>query len=134
MSKGIITDSQYNSLVGVMNGLPTTGVELDKISTAASILSLDTSGLLGGTPLGTEKITSSSHTDVKGLTVPAGATRAIVTIHKNNIIFRVDGDDPAVEEGHIAVVNTNITIGSLNEFKFISDHSSNDAVVFVSYF
>ena len=132
--KGVITDAQFNTLVQTINGLPTTGAELSKIYTAASIMSLDGSGLLGGEPLGVESITSSSNSDIKSLTVPDGATRAIVSIHKHNIIFRTDGGNPAEDVGHTGSIGSNITVGSLSNFKFVSGHSSTDAVIFVSYF
>jgi hypothetical protein len=131
--KGIITDAQFDLLAGLINSLPTSNGDLLQVIAAASLVSLDGSGNFAGIPIGTESLMSTDATDVKSLTVPTGATRAVVSVHGNNIIFRTDGGAPAANTGHFGELGSNFIVGSLSDFKFVSQ-STTDAYIFVSYY
>jgi hypothetical protein len=132
--KGYITEAQRDQLGKILASLPTSQADLSALMASVALIQLDASGVFHSAPVGVESLTSSDTADIKTLTVPTGATRAIVSIHGNNIIFRTDGANPAVGVGHYGTFGENISIGgSLSDFKFIST-STTDATIFVSYF
>lgn len=131
--KGTITDAQFNVLANLVNSLPSSNGELLQVIAAASLVSLDGSGNFAGIPIGVQSLMSTDATDIKSLTVPAGATRAVVSVHGNNIIFRTDGGNPAANVGHFGELGSNFVIGSLDNFKFVSQ-STTDAHAFISYY
>lgn len=131
---GLITDAQATQLIKVLVKLPSSPQDLQAIMASVALIQLDGSGIFSSAPVSVQSITSSDTADVKTLTVPEGATRAIVSIHGNNIIFRTDGGVPAAGAGHYGTLGDNITIGGdLSAFKFISA-STTDAIIFVSYY
>ena len=130
---GVITDAQFSQLAGLINSLPSSQGGLLQVIAAASLVTLDGSGSFSGTPIGTQSLMSTDTTDVKSLTVPAGATRAVISVHGNNIIFRTDGGAPALNTGHFAELGSNFIAGSLSNFKYVST-STTDAYIFVSYY
>lgn len=133
-AKGLITDSQRAQLAKIMSSLPSNPGDLMAILTSVSMIQLDGSGIFNSAPISSQSITSSDTVDIKTLTVPTGATRAIVSVHGNNIIFRTDGSDPTTTAGHYGTLGENFTIGGdLSQFKFIST-STTDATIFVSYY
>lgn len=130
-ARGIITESQRMRMTQLASTLPET--DNDLLKTIAAILLMGGEESYHGTPIGVEALTSTDTVTVEALTVPTGATRAIISIHGNNIIFRTDGGTPAPNVGHVGEINANISIGSLEDFKFVSQ-STTDAFIFVSYF
>ena len=129
---GLITESQRAQLAKVATRLPQNEQDLLQVIAAATLSNVQSEQYYG-TPISVQSLTSSGTGDVKTLTVPAGATKAIVSVFTNNIIFRVDGGLPAAATGHTATSGSNISIGSLSDFKFISSIAGN-ASIFVSYF
>jgi hypothetical protein len=127
---GIITESQRARLTQLARSLPETDNGL--LSVIAASLLMGDAESYHGTPISTQNIASTGIGDVKSLTVPTGATTALITVHDNNIIFRTDGGTPADNTGHIALANANFSVGSLSDFKFAS--ASGTANLFVSYF
>jgi len=128
---GLITDSQMNQMQKVASKLPSSQADLLALIAASALT--QTEDMLLSTVIGTQSLTSSDTADVKTLTVPADASRAIISVHGNNIIFRMDGGTPAANTGHFGEKNKNFMIGSLSSFKFISE-STVDAIVFVTYY
>jgi hypothetical protein len=103
-----------------------------RLIAALAIINADDDNVLGEAPISVQSITSTGPTDVKTLTVPSGATRAIVSVHENNIIFRTDGETPAANTGHISEAGRNFMVGAIASFKFVA--SAANSVIFVSYF
>lgn len=130
-AKGLITGSQLAQVKKIAAGLPSSQGDLLAIIAAGTLAKSE--DVMLSDPIGVESILSSDATDVKTLTVPAGASRAIVSVHGNNIIFRLDGGTPALLTGHFAESGKNFTIGSLSNFKFVSE-STTDATIFVTYY
>lgn len=128
---GVITESQRVRMVQLARTLPETDNGLLQIIAAALLMGGTES--YHGTPIAVQSLMSTDTADVKSLTVPAGATQALVSVHGNNIIFRTDGGAPAANTGHVAEANSNFSIGSLTDFKYIST-STTDAYLFVSYY
>jgi len=131
-TKGLITDAQKNRISQIAAGLPSSDGDLLRFIAALSLINVDDDNILGESPIGVQSITSTGTSDVKSLTVPAGATRAIISVHENNIIFRTDGGTPAADVGHISEVGRNFIVGAISSFKFVA--SAADSVIFVSYF
>jgi hypothetical protein len=129
---GLITDAQRAQLSKIATRLPQNNKDLLQVIAAASVARIEGEQFFGS-PIGSESITSSAFNDVKALTVPEGATRAIVSVHENNIIFRMDGQDPTDTAGHIGSTGSNFSVGSLLDFRFVSGVAGN-AIIFVSYF
>lgn len=133
-SKGVITDSQMQALTIAAASMPNSQTDILRLIAASMISSSGQNDLFSGSPLGVESITCPDTTTVMALiSIPEGATRAIVSVHGNNIIFRIDGSNPAVNVGHYGELGSNFLIGSLADFKAISQ-SSTDAVLFISYY
>lgn len=85
-------------------------------------------------PVGYQKLTVSS--TAVGLTVPAGASRALLVVEAQPIRYRDDGTDPTADIGMLAVANTRFEIesrSSLLAFKAIKDDAT-DAVLSISYY
>lgn len=68
------------------------------------------------------------------LTIPDGASSAVVTAVGDAILFRVDGTAPTSGNAHYAEENTNFLVGEneLDNFKFIQ--ASSGGSVFVTYY
>lgn len=82
-------------------------------------------------PLGYEQITSLSA--AAGLTVPAGATVAVIIATAQAVRWRDDGTNPTGTVGMPLAVNTELTYsGTLSAIKFIESAAS--AVLNVSYY
>lgn len=131
-SAGLITESQRGAMAKASRLIPQSEGGMLSLLAVMAIVGQDASSFQGA-PVGSESITSTGLADVKSLTVPAGATRAIISVHVNNIIFRVDAGAPSVGNGHTSEVNSNFSIGALSEFRFISAIAGS-ATIFVSYF
>ena len=129
-ASGLITNAQLSRIKKVSMGLP--NAEADLLTIIAAVALSKEENLLMGTPLGTQSISSTGTVDVKTLTVPAGATRAVVSIHTNNIIFRTDGVAPILTGANVGLVNTSISIGNLSGFKFAGQAAT--AAIFVTYY
>lgn len=70
---------------------------------------------------------------VKSLTVPAGATLAVVCAEAQKVRMRPDGTDPTAAIGMVLPVDTNIIItGHLGKYKFIEATAT--AKLNVSYY
>jgi len=130
---GTMGPGQSQEIKAVAKSLPENPTELLKLIAASALAGGSQSGSFSGTVLGTQSVTSTDTVSVGTLTVPAGASRAVVSVHGNNIIFRLDGGTPALNTGHSAVVGSNFGIENLSDFKFISI-STTDAILFVTYF
>lgn len=130
-TKGFITDGQLNRIRSIAANLPTTQADLLAIIAAGSLVGQEDIAL--GEPISVQSITAADASDIQALTVPTGATKAVISVHGNNIIFRLDGGSPALLTGHFAEVGRNFTIGSLESFKFVSV-SATDATIFVTYY
>ena len=84
-----------------------------------------------GTPLGFQQITGLSA--AKSLTVPTGATYAIISPGAQAVRWRDDGTAPTATVGMPIAVGTNFTYsGSLAAIQFIEQTAS--AVLNVSYY
>ncbi|MES2167967.1 MAG: hypothetical protein V4458_13200 [Pseudomonadota bacterium] len=82
-------------------------------------------------PLGYEQITGLSA--AKGLTVPAGATFAIITADTQDVRYRDDGAAPTASIGMPLVKGAIFQYsGTLSKIKFIEQSAS--AVLNVSYY
>ena len=130
-AKGLIQDGQMDRVKRIAASLPTTQADLLAIIAATSLV--ESADDLLSLSMGTQQVLSSNSADVKSLNPPSGATRAIISVHENNIIFRLDSGIPSPSMGHFAEKEKNFTIGALNDFKFISV-SETDAVIFVTYY
>lgn len=130
-SKGYITNGQMSQMKKIAASLPSTASDLLAIIAASSLMKSEE--VMLNSPLGVQSITSTDTVTIGSLTVPADATRAIVSVHGNNIIFRLDGGNPALLTGHFGEKNRNFVIGNLADFKFVSE-STTDAVIFVTYY
>jgi hypothetical protein len=83
------------------------------------------------TPLGYQQITSL--TTAEGLTVPSGATFAVISAETANVRYRDDGTLPTASAGMPIVAGTTITYsGSLTAIKFIAESGS--PVLDISYY
>ena len=81
--------------------------------------------------LGYQQITSLS--SATGLTVPSGATAALIVASTQNIRWRDDGTNPTASVGMPVLVDTYFTYdGDLNRIRFIEQSSG--AVLNVSYY
>lgn len=81
--------------------------------------------------LGYEQITSLSAS--AALTVPAGATRAIITAEAQGVRWRDDGVAPTASVGMILPVLVTLSYdGDLNRIRFIQQAAS--AILNVSYY
>jgi len=131
---GSIDGAQLSKMTAILKGLPTSLSDLLAII-AASALSTNsgTSALLESVPVGIESVDSDNATDVTHLTIPAGATTAVISVHGNNIIFRADGGTPAALTGHFADQGSNFSIGNLANFKFVAA-TALKATLYISYF
>lgn len=133
VASGAIADDTAAQVKKMLSVVQSSG-DKNPLLTSIQLVNLGTSGVFSGTPLSTQSITSTDTVDVKTLTVPEGATNAIISIHGNNIIFRTDGGTPSSGNGHYGTLGENFTIGGdLSQFKFVST-STTDGVIFVSYF
>lgn len=130
--KNTISNDHSNSLKSIIASLPTSEGDLLQFISANLILNNESVGVMQGEPIGVQSITSTGPADVKSLTVPTGARRAIISVHQNNIIFRIDAGVPAVNVGHSSSVGSNFSIANLDKFRFVS--AAGSAVVFVTYF
>lgn len=83
-------------------------------------------------PISTESVSSTGLADVQSLTIPEGATKAVVTPYGNNIIYRIDGNDPAADSGHYLQVGINYIINDLSDFRFVSE--AGNATLFITFF
>jgi hypothetical protein len=71
-----------------------------------------------GTPIGYQHITSLSA--AAGLTIPAGARRAMITVSAQTVRLRSDGTDPTTSVGFPIPVGTVLMFeGNLSRLKFI---------------
>ena len=131
-TKGLITNAQKDRISQLAASLPSSDGDLLKFIAALSLISIDDDNIIGESPIGTQSITSTGPTNIKTLTIPAGATRAIISVHTNNIIFRNDGGNPAATTGHVGKVGENFIVGALATFKFVA--SAANSIIFVSYF
>jgi hypothetical protein len=85
-------------------------------------------------PCGYQQITV--NTDVKTLTVPAGASRAIVVVEDQPLRYRDDGVAPTASVGMLCVATTRFEIESsyaLKAFKAIRSGGT-DSVLSISYY
>lgn len=83
------------------------------------------------TPLGYQQITSLSA--ATALTVPAGATTAIIVAETQDVRWRDDGTDPSATVGMILSKNVPTTFtGLINKLKFIETAAS--AKLNISYY
>lgn len=85
-------------------------------------------------PRGYQQITVS--TTAVGLTVPAGASRAIVVVEAQPIRYRDDGTDPTSSVGMLCQANLRFELesqASMLAFKAIRQGAS-DATLSVSYY
>lgn len=130
-ASGLITDSQLARMKKISASLPHATGDLLAIIAAASLSQGDTN-LLDGTPIGVQSLSSTGTADVKSLTVPADTTKAVVTVHTNNIIFRLDGTAPTITSAHVGIVNTTFMVGNLAGFKFAGQATAAD--IFVTYY
>ena len=81
--------------------------------------------------LGYQQITSLS--SATALTVPSGATAALIVATTQNIRWRDDGTNPTASVGMPVLVDTYFTYdGDLNRIRFIEQSSG--AVLNVSYY
>lgn len=81
--------------------------------------------------LGYEQITGLSA--VKALTVPSGATMALIAPDTKDVRWRDDGTNPSASVGMPLVVGTTLNYdGDLNRIRFIETAAS--AVLNVSYY
>jgi hypothetical protein len=81
--------------------------------------------------LGYQQITSLS--SAASLTVPSGATAALIVASTQNIRWRDDGTNPTASVGMPVLVDTYFTYdGDLNRIRFIEQSSG--AVLNVSYY
>lgn len=71
---------------------------------------------------------------VQTLTVPDAALGAVITIHTNDVRYRVDGTNPSASVGHFASENANIEVNAdhARNFRFIG--ISGNAGAFVTYY
>lgn len=90
-------------------------------------------GAAYGRVLSTEQISQGAST-ASGLTVPAAARSAFVTMGANPVRFRSDGTDPTTSVGHYVAANGNLELfgDELNTIKFISTTSTSN--IFVTYY
>lgn len=130
--KNTISNDHSNNLKSIIASLPTSEGDLLQFISANLILNNESVGVMQGEPIGTQSITSTGPTNVKSLIVPTGARRAIVSVHQNNIIFRIDAGTPALNTGHGSTSGSNFSIANLAKFKFVSEVGT--AVIFVTYF
>jgi hypothetical protein len=108
---------------GAGNGLP--------INCVAGCPSIAATAPYVGTPLGYQQITSLS--SATGLTVPTGATYAVITPEIQAIRWRDDGTNPTLSVGYPLVAGTQLTYsGSLLAIKLIQQAPS--ATLDVSYY
>ena len=131
-NNGIITENDRLTATKIAALLPTGDKDLLSVIAAFIIMGLD-NPLLSGEPIGAQSITSTGTGDAKTLTIPDGATKAVISVSTNNIIFRIDGVTPTVGNGHIGEVNKTFVIENLQTFEFISSIAAS-ATVFVSYY
>lgn len=129
---GLLTEAQRSQLTKVSARLPQNEQDLLQVIAAATLSNVQNEQFYGS-PIGSQSITSTGTGDIEQLTIPDGATKAIISVHTNNIIFRVDGENPAVTVGHTGVVGSNFSVSGLADFRFISAIAGN-ATIFVSYY
>lgn len=83
------------------------------------------------TPMGYQQITSLSA--ATGLTVPTGATLALIQAESQNVRWRDDGTNPTASVGMYIVVDTVLSYtGKLSAIKFIQTAAS--ATLNIAYY
>ncbi len=86
-----------------------------------------------GSPLSTENFTQDAVT-ATGLTVPAGAKSALITVGGQAVRYRSDATDPTSTVGHFVAANGNIEVfgNELASIKLISTSATSD--IFITYY
>lgn len=132
IDKGILSPEQA-ATVQQLAGVQGTSALLSII--AATLIN-NNSSFVSGTPLGVETVSSISNTnDFTLSSIPAGATRAVVTPWSNSIVFRNDGQaTTSTVSGHFAAQGSNIIITDLEDFHFRAASAVSQASLFVSYY
>lgn len=87
-----------------------------------------------GRVLSSESITGIGTVTAQGLTVPAFARSALVTVGSNAARFRSDGTDPTAGVGHYVAANGVLEVfgDEVGDIKFISTTGTTD--LFVTYY
>lgn len=131
-TKDIISSEQSQALKKIAGLLPSSVAELMQVIAAISLSRQNNDNSFTANPIGSESITSTGIADIKVFNTPLNSRRAMITVFDNNIIFRFDGGNPAMNTGHFSSVGSNFLISGLSDFKFISFTGS--ATIFVTYF
>lgn len=131
---GVITDSQMNEMKKIAGKLPSTVADLLAIIASASLSnSNDAPNPFLGESVESEAASSTGATNIHSLAaIPEGATMALITVSGNNIIYRIDGEDPVANESRIAVKDSSFKVMNLSKFKFASQ--SGTSYIFVEYY
>lgn len=137
-SAGVITPAQLQAMKNVIGKLPHNEGALLEIIAAATIAGGPTASLLmTGTIIDTDGLIVDLPIEdgmpSQLIDIPEGATRAIISVHGNNIIFRTDGGPPLNSNGHFAAQGSNFEIGKLSQFRCVAA-SATSAYLFITYF
>lgn len=126
---GILTAAQVAKLGPTMNQLPSGTSELLKLLNA-QLLSKENDGTI----IGVQTLTKDNVT-VGVLTIPDGATKAIITVYDNGITYRLDAGVPAgPSTGHYVSALATIELDELEGFRFVAYDNSASAKIYVTYF
>lgn len=104
---------------------------------SASVISGGSGGIdVEGLPVGYSQVTVS--TSAVGLTIPEGATSAVITVETDNIRWRDDGTNPTSTVGMFTMQTQSfelVSSKSLSQFKAIRDTSATaDALLNISFY
>lgn len=132
VDKGVISQSDANAIIS-FSGLPQGTSELLTILVALAINN-NSSSSVSGPVIGTQSIGPVNFSTPTALTVPAGASKAVITPFVNSAVFRTDGGDPTTTAGHFLAQGSNMILTELNNFRFIAASATYDTTLFVTYY
>lgn len=136
-AKGLISSDVADDLIKIIAALPDSIAGLLQVMIALQITGGPVDSMPPNEPvLGVQSIFSTDTATPVTLTIPAETTKALISVHGNNIVFRTDGGTPAPNVGHFAAQGSNFMLtlpALLAAFKFVST-STVDAYIFVTYY
>jgi hypothetical protein len=129
VNAGVLSQAQADEFGKIIAQLPSGTSELLKMLNA-QLLSQENDPII----LGVETLTKNNVT-VGVLTPPAGATKAILSVYTNAIMYRLDANNPAgPATGHHLAALATLEINELEGFRFVAFDNSASATIFVTYY